>query len=55
MLYYLVDIKPIDTSILQLNKSNEDILSHEVLTLDELEDLLDANTDPRLLSDALRL
>lgn len=55
VLYYLVDIKPIDTSILQLNKSNEDILSHEVLTLDELEDLLDANTDPRLLLDALRL
>lgn len=55
VLYHLVDIKPIDTSILQLNKSNEDILSHEVLTLDELEDLLDANTDPRLLLDALRL
>ena len=55
VLYHLVDIKPLDTSILQLNKSNEDILSHEVLTLDELEDLLDANTDPRLLLDALRL
>jgi len=55
VLYHLVDIKPRDTTILQLNKSNEDILSHEVLTLDELEDLLDANTDPRLLLDALRL
>ncbi len=55
VLYHLVDIKPSDTTILQLNKSNEDILSHEVLTLDELEDLLDANTDPRLLSDTLRL
>ncbi len=54
-LYHLVDIKPADTNILQLNKSNEDILSYEVLTLDELEDLLDANTDPRLLLDALRL
>ena len=54
VLYHLVEIKPIDTSILQLNKSNEDILSHEVLTLDELEDLLDANTDPRLLLDTLR-
>ena len=55
VLYHLVDIKPLDTSIILLNKSNEDILSHEVLTLDELEDLLDANTDPRLLLDALRL
>lgn len=55
VLYYLVDIKPLDTSIIQLNKSNEDILSHKVLSLDELEDLLDANTDPRLLLDALRL
>ena len=55
VLYHLVDIKPLDTSIIQLNKSNEDILSHEVLSLDELQDLLDANTDPRLLVDALRL
>ncbi len=55
VLYHLVDIKPKDTTILQLNKSNEDILSHEILTLDELEDLLDANTDPRLLLEALRL
>ncbi|KKN53049.1 hypothetical protein LCGC14_0606380 [marine sediment metagenome] len=55
VLYHLVDIKPPDTTILQLNKSNEDILSHEVITLEELEDLLDANTDPRLLLDALRL
>lgn len=55
VLYHLADIKPRDTTILQLNKSNEDILSHEVLTLNELDDLLDANTDPRLLLDALRL
>ena len=47
VLYHLVDIKPEDTSILQINKSNEDILSYEVLTLDELGDLLDANTAPR--------
>ncbi|MHA2038822.1 MAG: AAA family ATPase [Promethearchaeota archaeon] len=55
VLYHLVDIKPSDTTILQLNKSNEDVLSSEVLNLEELEDLLDANTDPRLLLDALRL
>lgn len=55
VLYHLVDIKINDTTILQLNKSNEDTLSYEVLKLEELEDLLDANTDPRLLLDALRL
>ncbi|KKM91397.1 hypothetical protein LCGC14_1228950 [marine sediment metagenome] len=55
VLYHLVDIKPPDTTILQLHKSNEDILSHEIITLEELEDLLDANTDPRLLLDVLRL
>lgn len=55
VLYHLVDIKIKHTTILQLNKSNEDILSYEVLNLEELEDLLDANTDPRLLLDALRL
>ena len=55
VLYHLVDIKIKDTTILQLNKSNEDVLSYEVLNLEELEDLLDANTDPRLLLDALRL
>lgn len=55
VLYHLVEIKPHDTTIIQLNKSNEDILSYEITTLMELEDLLDANTDPRLLLDALRL
>jgi len=55
VLYHLADIKPSDTTIIQLNKSNEDILSYEVLTLEELEDILDANTDPRLLLEALGL
>lgn len=55
VLYHLVDVKPVDATILQLNKSNEDILNYEVLSLEELEDLLDANTDPRLLLESLRL
>ena len=55
VLYHLVDIKINDTTILQINKSNEDILSYEIITLEELEDLLDANTDPRLLPDKLGL
>ena len=54
-LYHLVDIHPHDTTILQLNKSSEDILSYKVLTLEDLEDFLNANSDPRLLADALDL
>ena len=39
----------------QLSKSNEDILSHKILSLDEIEDILNANNDPRLLPDLLQL
>ncbi len=55
VLYHLVDINPNDTTIIQLNKSNEDILSHKVLTLEQIEDILDANNDPRLLVDILKI
>lgn len=55
VLYHLVDINPNDTTIIQLNKSNEDILSHEVLTLEQIEEILDANNDPRLLVDILKI
>ncbi|MHA1436632.1 MAG: ATP-dependent nuclease [Promethearchaeota archaeon] len=53
VLYYIAEIKPEDASILLLNKSNEDILSYEIFTLNDLEDLVDANTDPRFLVEAL--
>lgn len=55
VLYHLIDINPKDTTILQLNKSNEDILSHKSLPLEELEDILNANIDPRSLVDNLGL
>jgi len=55
VLYHLLDINPKDTTILQLNKSNEDILSHKSLTLEELEDIMNANLDPRALVDNLGL
>lgn len=55
VLYKLTDIEPTDTTILQLKKSHEDILNYKVLTLEKLEDFLNANTDPRLLVDALDL
>jgi len=55
VLYQLVEISPKDTTIIQLNKSNEDILTHNVLTLEQLEDIMDANNDPRLLVDILKI
>jgi len=55
VLYHLTEINPDDTTIIQLNKSNEDILSHKVLSLEQIEDILDANNDPRLLVDILKI
>ena len=55
VLYHLVDIEPDNTTILQLSKSNEDILSYTKLTLDEVEALLNANNDPRLLGNLFNI
>jgi len=49
ILYKLSDIDPEDSRVLFLKKSNEDILDYNTLTLNEIEDLLNANTDPRKL------
>jgi len=55
VLYHLVDINPRDTTILLLTKSNVDVLYHKSLKLEELENILNANNDPRLLADNLDL
>ena len=55
LLYSLVEIKPPKTKIFQLKKSYNDILNHKVLQLEDLEDLLHGNLDPRILVDALEL
>ena len=55
VLYHLVDIEPNDSSVLQLSKSNEDILSYTKLSLDEVEDIFNANNDPRLLGNLWNL
>ncbi len=51
----LVEINPKDATVLLLKKSNDDILSHKVFTLEKLENYLNANTDPRLLVNGLGL
>ncbi|MCK4613568.1 MAG: AAA family ATPase [Thermoplasmata archaeon] len=53
VLYQLLEVRPEDLSILQFRKTEDDIQIHETLTLDDLEALIDANQDPRLLVDAL--
>ena len=55
VLYQLLEleISPAELQILQMKKLNDDTLVHESLTIDELEDLMNANADPRLLVGAL--
>ena len=51
VLYELVEIKPKDAVIIQLKKTEDDTLTYNTLTLDQLEDSLSAGHDPRLLVD----
>ena len=51
----LLEVKPKDAKVIQLKKTADDILLHKELTLEELEALMEANQDPRLLVDALQL
>ncbi|RZN36299.1 MAG: DUF2813 domain-containing protein [Methanosarcinales archaeon] len=55
VLYQLLelDISPNDLQIIRMRKSNDDTLVYESLSIDELEDLMNANADPRLLVGAL--
>ena len=55
VLYQLLDIEisPADLQILQMKKLNDDTLVYESLTIDDLDDLMNANADPRRLVDAL--
>ncbi|MGB9683987.1 MAG: AAA family ATPase [Candidatus Bathyarchaeales archaeon] len=51
----LLEVKPKDAKVIQLKKTAEDILLHKELSLEELEAIMEANQDPRLLVDALQL
>lgn len=51
----LLEVKPKDAKIIQLRKTADDILLHKELSLEELEAIMEANQDPRLLVDALQL
>lgn len=51
----LLEVKPKDAHVLQLKKTNDDILLHEDLTLEQLEDIIETSQDPRKLVDSLKL
>ena len=55
VLYELSEIKPKDATVLQLYKNSDDILYYKKFNMEELEDIIDANIDPRSLIDALKL
>ena len=55
VLYELLEVKPKDATVLQLAKTKNDVLRYEKLTLNDLEDLIMANQDPRLVADVLTL
>jgi predicted ATP-dependent endonuclease of OLD family len=51
----LLEVKPKDAKVIQLKKTADDVLLHKELSLEELEAIIEANQDPRLLVDALQL
>ena len=52
----LIDVRPKDATVLQLLKTDEDILRYTKLNLDDLEVIMEkAQHDPRLLTDALQI
>jgi energy-coupling factor transporter ATP-binding protein EcfA2 len=55
VLYELVELKPEDCAIIQLKKTGDDILVHRTLTVEEVEDYMSANNDPRLLVDLIEI
>jgi len=53
VLYQLLDIDPTGVQVIQLKKLTDDMLIHTSLSIDNLNDLMNANSDPRQLVDAL--
>lgn len=51
----MLDVRPKNAKVMQLKKTDNDILIHQNLQLEELETLIEANQDPRKLVDLLKL
>jgi AAA15 family ATPase/GTPase len=55
VLVSLLDVRPKDTQVIQLKKTEDDVLIHNKLSLEELEDTIDSSQDPRKMVDLLGL
>lgn len=59
VLYYLADLaeelEEFDAQLIALAKGADDKLNHKELTMEELEDLIEANIDPRMLAYSLKV
>lgn len=53
VLYHLTEIEDSDDVKVHMLRKNNDILESKAIGIGELEDLIDANTDPRLLIDVM--
>jgi len=51
----LLDVRPSDAKVVSLKKTSEDLLLHQDFTLEELENQIETNQDPRKLVDFLKL
>jgi hypothetical protein len=51
----LLEVRPKNAKVIQLKKTNGDVLLHEDLTLEELENVIETSQDPRKLADSLKL
>jgi len=51
----VLEVRPEGCTIVQLKKTNADVLVHNVLSLEQLEDIMDSSQDPRNLVDFLKL
>jgi hypothetical protein len=51
----LLEVRPKDTKVIELKKPDSDILIHENLSLEQLEDIIETSQDPRKLVDRLKL
>ncbi|ADC68763.1 hypothetical protein MFS40622_0063 [Methanocaldococcus sp. FS406-22] len=48
VLYYMLDLEDVDDiQVIALKKDERDILGHRTFTIDDIEDIIDANLDPR--------
>lgn len=54
ILYRLAEVKPKNTKVVMLRKK-DDILAHQDLQMDELEDMINAHQDPRTVVDLIQL